>query len=177
MGSSARPSRKRACPDVYTRIGLNTDTMMVGNIGSAQLLDYTAIGDGMNLAARLETANKDFGTLILIGPGTFEAVKDAVEAREVDRVRVAGKKQAVAIYELLSLKGKLGGEKKKVIDLYARALVMYRARGFAEATVALDEALALDSSDGPSLRLQARCRALAQQAPEAGWEAVSELSK
>ena len=105
IGKLREEFRKEGLPDVYTRIGLNTGTMMVGNIGSAQLLDYTAIGDEMNLAARLEGANKIYGTLIMMGPGTCEAVRDDVDSRELDLVRVAGKTKAVAVYELLALRG------------------------------------------------------------------------
>jgi class 3 adenylate cyclase len=78
-------------------IGLNTDHLLVGNIGSHELLDYTAIGDGMNLAARLEAANKAYGTLILIGENTYLAVAADVVAREVDLVRVPGKQHRQTI--------------------------------------------------------------------------------
>lgn len=164
-------------PDVYTRIGLNTGTMLVGNIGSDQLLDYTAIGDEMNLAARLEGANKAYGTLIMIGPGTWAAAKHAIEARELDRVRVAGKHQPVTVYELLAMKGGLAPEKRKVIDLYARALLAYRAQRFTEAKGLLGQALQLDPRDGPSERLRALCSQYEASPPSPEWDAVSTLEK
>ncbi len=99
--------RREGLPDVYTRIGLNSAKLFVGNFGSEQLFDYTAIGDGMNLAARLEGANKAYGSLIMIGPRTYELAKEHIEVRELDWVRVAGKTEAVTVYELLSLKGEL----------------------------------------------------------------------
>lgn len=168
---------KQGLPDVYTRIGLNTGQMMVGNIGSDQLLDYTAIGDEMNLAARLEGANKNYGTLIMIGPGTYAAVKNQVEVRELDRIRVAGKTQAATVYELLAMKGRLPEQKAKVVDLYGRALFAYRARRFSEAKGVLGEALRLDPNDGPSKRLSAVCMALEQNPPPPEWDAVSMLDK
>ncbi len=177
IGRLREDFRKQGLPDVYTRIGLNTDQMLVGNIGSEQLIDYTAIGDGMNLAARLEGANKEFGTLIMMGPGTYEAVKTDVEARELDFVRVAGKTQAVAVYELLSLKGGLSKEKATVVAWYADALRLYRSRKFIEALGVLEKALQVDPADGPSQRLHARCRELSEQPPGPQWEPVSELSK
>lgn len=169
--------RKEGLPDVYTRIGLNTDTMVVGNIGSAQLLDYTAIGDGMNLAARLEGANKEFGTLILMGPGTYEAVREAVVARELDSIRVAGKTLAVTVYELVGLRGQLPSEKTRLLEFYANALSLYRNRAFHEAASVLQAALDIDTTDGPTQRLHAMCLELSQNAPPPEWQPISELTK
>ncbi len=169
--------RGEGLPDVYTRVGLNTGTMMVGNIGSAQLLDYTAIGDEMNLAARLEGANKNYGTLIMMGPGTWEAVKEHVEARELDHVRVAGKQNAVTVYELLAMRGELHHDKLKVVDLYGQALLAYRARRFTDAKMKLGQALQVDESDGPSRRLLSLCTEYEVHPPPEGWDAVSGLEK
>ncbi|HEY0879985.1 MAG TPA: adenylate/guanylate cyclase domain-containing protein, partial [Archangium sp.] len=169
--------RGEGLPDVYTRVGLNTGTMMVGNIGSAQLLDYTAIGDEMNLAARLEGANKNYGTLIMMGPGTYEAVKDQVECRELDWVRVAGKTQAVPVYELLAMKGELHHDKLKVVDLYGQALLAYRQRRFGDARLKLEQALQADQGDGPSQRLMQLCTHYETHPPPEGWNGVSSLDK
>lgn len=177
IGQLREEFRKEGLPDVYTRVGLNTGTMMVGNIGSDQLLDYTAIGDEMNLAARLEGANKNYGTLIMMGPGTYEAVKDQVEARELDWVRVAGKTRAVTVYELLAMKGELPTEKLKVVDLYGQALLAYRARRFTDARSLLAQALQLDQTDGPSQRLSALCTQYEAHPPPQGWDGVSSLDK
>lgn len=169
--------RREGLPDVYTRIGLNTGAMMVGNIGSEQLLDYTAIGDEMNLAARLEGANKAFDTLIMLGPGTVARVGADIEVRELDRVRVAGKKSAVTVFELLALKGQVDPLKRKVVDLYAQALLAYRGRSFEEARDLLTNALQLQPTDGPSRRLITKCEGLLAEPPGDDWEAVSELEK
>ncbi len=177
IGGLREALRQEGLPDVYTRIGLNTGKMMVGNIGSAQLLDYTAIGDEMNLAARLEGANKNYGTLIMMGHGTWERVRNDVVARELDLVRVAGKTQAVAVYELLALRGELDAVKSKVIDLYARALLAYRERRFEEAKGALTQALAIDEDDGPSQRLLRLSEAYLVAPPPEGWDGVSNLEK
>ncbi|HET9449335.1 MAG TPA: adenylate/guanylate cyclase domain-containing protein, partial [Aggregicoccus sp.] len=169
--------RKDGLPDVYTRIGVNTAVMFVGNIGSEQLFDYTAIGDGMNLAARLEATNKAYGTLILIGPLTYAQARDAIEARELDRVRVAGKTEAVSVYELLALKGQLGEAKRRTVERYARALALYREARFAEAVQVLEAALAEDPEDGPSRALVSRCRTYMHQPPTLPFEAVASLEK
>lgn len=169
--------RAEGLPDVYTRIGVNTGQMLVGNIGSEQLLDFTAIGDEMNLAARLEGANKNYGTLIMMGEKTYDAVKDHVEARELDRVRVAGKHEAVTVYELLALRGELHHDKLKVVDLYGQALLAYRARRFSDAKAKLAAALQIDQGDGPSQRLFSLCVTFETNAPPPGWDGVSTLEK
>lgn len=177
IGELRETFRNEGLPDVYTRIGLNTGQMMVGNIGSEQLLDFTAIGDEMNLAARLEGANKNYGTLIMIGQGTYAEVKNDVEVRELDRVRVAGKSEAVTVYELLALKGGLSPEKRKVVDLYAQALLAYRARRFDEAKSRAGDALNIDKNDGPSQRLVGLCDEFLKEPPPAEWDGVSTLEK
>jgi adenylate cyclase len=168
--------RKQGLPDVYTRIGLNSAKLFVGNFGSEQLFDYTAIGDGMNLAARLEGANKAYGSLIMIGPMTYELARDHIEARELDWVRVAGKTEAVTVYELLALKGELPAEKRETVELYRQALELYRQARFSEAAALLDAQLKKDPEDGPSAALHARCRKYAA-APPTSFDGVANLDK
>jgi len=168
---------KQGLPDVYTRIGLNSATMFVGNIGSEQLFNYTAIGDGMNLASRLEGANKNYGSGIMIGPLTYELAKDHIEARELDRVRVAGKTEPVTVYELLGMRGDISRSKRELVALYHQALTLYRAARFAEAKEPLAKALALDPEDGPSKALYARCEKLLLHPPPMPFEGVANLEK
>lgn len=177
IGELRAALRKEGLPDVYTRVGLNTGTMMVGNIGSAQLLDYTAIGDEMNLAARLEAANKNYGTLIMMGQNTHDAVRQHVEARELDRIRVAGKRNAVTVYELLAMKGQISPTTRRVVDLYAQALALYRGRRFTQAKELLGKALEVDQSDGPSKRLLSLCSEFERHPPAPEWDGVSSLEK
>ncbi|MDX2010240.1 MAG: adenylate/guanylate cyclase domain-containing protein [Myxococcaceae bacterium] len=164
-------------PDVYTRIGINTDTLLVGNIGSDDLLDYTAIGDGMNLAARLEAANKNYDTLILIGQNTYEAVKGQVVAREVDTVKVAGKSISTRIYELVGLVGEVDADTLAVHDTYAQALALYRNRRFSEAQKAFDQVLSLRPSDGPAKTLKSRCFQFSLNPPPPDWDGSVALEK
>jgi len=163
-------------PDVYTRVGLNTAVMFVGNFGSEQLFNYTAMGDGMNLASRLEGANKPYGSRILIGPRTQALVSDAFETRELDRVRVAGKHEAVAIHELLGRKGELPRRKLEVCALYAEGLALWRAARFAEARDVFARAVAMDPEDAPSRALLARCDRYVS-APPAAFDGVVDLDK
>lgn len=166
----------RGLPDLYTRIGMNTAVMFVGNFGSEQLFNYTAMGDGMNLASRLEGANKAYSSRIMIGPRTYELAKDFIEARELDRVRVAGKTEAVAVYELLALKGQLPETTARVVALYAQALARYREGRFADALPFLDEALRIDGGDGPSMALRQRCQKYLSE-PPAAFDGVVSLDK
>jgi len=168
--------RAKGMPDVYTRIGLNSARLFVGNFGSEQLFDYTAMGDGMNLASRLEGANKSYGSLIMIGPRTYELARDHIEVRELDRVRVAGKAEAVTVYELLALKGELPAEKRWTVQRYHEALALYRQQRFAEAAGVLKAQLSEDPEDGPTAALLARCQKY-QQHPPAHFDGVANLEK
>lgn len=169
--------RKEGLPDVFTRIGLNTARLFVGNFGSEQLFDYTAMGDGMNLASRLEGANKAYGSLILIGPRTYELARDYIEVRELDKVRVAGKTEAVTVYELLALKDELPAVRRETVERYHEALRLYRARRFSDAAAVLEVRLAVDPHDGPTAALMERCRLYAETPPPPSWDGVASLDK
>lgn len=169
--------RKEGLPDVYTRIGLHTATMLIGNVGSQQLMDYTAIGDEAQAADKLEEACKNFGTLILISAGTYEMVHDHVEARELDHVKVYERAQPTTVYELLGLKGELHFDKSKVLELYGQGLVLYRQRKFDEACKRFEGALALDQGDGPSQRMVRLCKQFMKTPPPASWDGVSHLEE
>jgi len=168
--------RVKGMPDVYTRIGVNTAVNFVGNFGSEQLFSYTAIGDGMNLAARLEGANKAYGSVIMIGPRTYELAKEHIEVRELDRVRVAGKTEAVAVYELLALKGGLDARKQATVERYHAALALYREARFEEAAAVLEARRLEDPEDGPTQALLERCHKYAK-APPPEFDGVASLDK
>ena len=177
VGELRKKFAEEGLPDVYTRIGLNTDKMLVGNIGSDDLLDYTALGDGMNLAARLEGTNKAYETLILIGPKTYDAVKTQMVCRELDTIRVAGKHNAIAVYELVGVAGQVHAHKRELLELYAKGLEQYRAQRFAEALITLKSAHDLDRFDGPTKVLAAKCNQFMQHPPPPGWDTVTQLEK
>jgi adenylate cyclase len=168
--------RKKGFPDVYTRIGLNSAVNFVGNFGSDQLFSYTAIGDGMNLAARLEGANKAYGSVIMIGPRTYALAGEHIEVRELDRVRVAGKTEAVTVYELLALKGQLDPFTEGTVAGYHEALALYREARFAEAVARLEALAARAPEDGPTGKLLVRCRDYLEAPPE-NFDGVANLEK
>jgi adenylate cyclase len=134
-------------PPIANRIGVNTGPAVVGNMGSDKRFDYTAIGDTVNFASRLEGANKAFGTRILVGETTYEQAKDAIVAKPVARLRVVGKSEPVGVYELLSLRDGVDPALLRHVEAYERAHAAVRADDLDAASRALDEATAERADD------------------------------
>jgi len=130
------------------------------------------MGDAVNLASRLEGANKFYETPILFGPRTYELAQADIEAREVDLMRVKGKHRPVAVYELLAKKGELSPQKRQVVDLFTEGLQLYKQRDFAAAKERFAGALKLDSADGPSRVYLARIQEYLASPPPADWDGV-----
>ncbi len=150
--------------------------MLVGNVGSTNRLSYTVIGDEVNLGARLEAANKYYGTYTMISERTYELAKDHIEARELDMIRVVGKEKPVKVYELIDRKGQMQESKQEVIKLYEDGLKMYRKKEWQKAIDVFKEALNKDPHDGPSLTYLERCRVYAQDPPPKNWDGIYVLT-
>ncbi|HVZ73208.1 MAG TPA: adenylate/guanylate cyclase domain-containing protein [Polyangia bacterium] len=158
--------RGAGLPPWRTRFGLHTGRVLVGHFGAPDRLSYTAMGDGVNLAARLEGLNKSYGTTILASEDVRAAAGDAFTFRLVDRVAVKGKSRGVAVYELLGLAADPAVAAAAArLAPHGRALEAAWARRFAEAVALVD---GLD--DGPSRVLAARCRAWTAAPPPADWD-------
>ncbi len=149
--------RAQGKPDLYVRMGINTGSMVVGNMGSKMRMDYTIMGDSVNLASRLEGVNKVYGTAIMISQYTYQDVKDDLEIRELDMIRVVGKNEPITIYEVLAEKGGLDPETERVMSCFREGLKLYRAQQFKEAQERFRETLSLRPEDGPSKTFLSRC--------------------
>jgi len=150
--------KKENRDQLFVRMGINTGLMVVGNMGSTARMDYTVMGDSVNLASRLEGANKVYGTDILISNFTYEDVKESVEVRELDLIQVVGKSEPVSIFELLSRKGLISDEKNKFNGLFAEALEAYRERDWDKARGLFLQGQTLEPDDAPIKTFLERCK-------------------
>jgi adenylate cyclase len=142
---------------VDVRVGLNSGDAVVGNLGSERLFDYTAIGDTVNLASRLESLNKYFGTRIMISGDTLKKTDDRFFVRDLGLIEVKGKNVAVNIFELLGDASEALPEIRQAVGAYHRGLALYREGKWDEAIGAFDRVIAGRPGDGPSLFYRARC--------------------
>lgn len=155
--------------DCDLRIGIATGEALVGSIGSEYMMSFTVMGDTVNLAARLETANKVYGSRCLISEATANMCAADFELRELDRVVVAGQSQPQTIYEVMGRKDALAPQQTLACARYAAGLAAYRERRWDEARAAFAAALEA-APDGPSIALLARVADLEQNPPPENWD-------
>lgn len=156
--------KEKGLPELYTRMGINTGDALVGNIGFDERLSYTALGDSVNLASRLEGVNKLYNTGIIISESTYTAVKDEVIARFIDVVVVKGKSKGVRIYELLSLRENASPDLVRQTEAYNMGMELYISRQWPKALAILSD-LSREKKDNSCDMLIDRCRRFIENPP------------
>ena len=161
----------RAMPiECDIRIGIATGEALVGSIGSEFMMSYTVMGDTVNLAARLETANKAYGSRSLVSEATIAAAGTAIEVREIDRVVVVGQTRPQVVFEIMGRKGELRPEESMLRTRYSEGVVAYRAGRWHEARRSFAAALEAVPGDGPSMTLLSRVESLEKSPLAADWD-------
>jgi adenylate cyclase len=172
--AAMRPQwKKEGRPGLEVRIGINTGVMIVGNMGGKDRFDYTVIGDSVNLASRLEGANKQYGSNIMISDFTYQHVKGQVMVRELDLIQVKGKTEPVKVWELLGTSDMvLSDNQKQSLEIYHEGLRLYRERNWQEAIAYFQQAIQLDPNCHVAEIYEQRANLYQINPPPAEWNGV-----
>ena len=169
--------RKQGRPQLKCRIGINTGPMVVGNMGSETRFDYTVMGDAVNLGARLESANKEYSSHIIIGEDTYQMAKEMIITRALDLLRVKGRAEPVRVYELIATKEEgVSEDIQKVKELFDKGFESYLAQEWDTAIDLFQKTLSIKRDDGPSKRYIQRCQLFKDNPPGSDWDGVYTLT-
>lgn len=157
---------------LYTRFGLHTARVAVGNFGAPERFAYTALGDGVNLASRLEGANKEYGTEILISEETHALLDGRLACRRLDKIAVKGRKRPTAIYEVLGTPEHVDARLVAAAKTYEAALSAYETRDFARAAELFRQAALERPGDRAAEVMRARAERFCEVPPPADWNGV-----
>ena len=168
----------RSLPNIFDiRIGIATGEVLVGSIGSELMMSYTVMGDTVNLASRLEGANKEYGGRILVSEATIKGASDAIEAREIDRVVTLGQTHPETVFEIMGRKGELTAAQIDLRAHFVEGLAAYRAQRWEDARRAFEAALLAMPDDGPSMNFIKRIEKLTVAPPGEDWDGAWHLER
>ena len=169
--------REKLSPNpLYTRIGINTGEMVVGNMGTEKKMDYTIMGNAVNLAARLEGVNKKYGSWILISEQTYNEGCEGIVTRKLDSVRVVGIKTPVRLYEIIDEKDIAKPEIIEAMDIFHQALDVFENREWKKALDTFQQVKGILGEDGPSNLYIKRCKEYMVKPPSDNWDGVYNLT-
>ncbi len=164
--------RRQKLPELDIGIGVNSGEMVVGNMGSPLRFDYTVLGDAVNLAARLEGQTKSYGVQTIVGEGTRQLLDQEFLVRELDLIRVKGKREPARVYQLLGLREDLSNDEVKAHDIFREGLESYRNSCWDKAISQFERVLAVLPDDGPSRLFIERCDSFRLTPPPANWGGI-----
>ena len=169
--------REEGQTEISVRIGINTGEVVVGNMGGSERFDYTVMGDSVNLASRLEGANKEYGTNAMVSETTYEIIKNDFIMRELDALVVKGKTKPVIVYELIAFKDEqLEQSTLDCLTVFNEGLALYKAFQFNEAATKFAEAKNIKSNDHPSFVYLKRCMHFIEFPPPKDWDGVFRMT-
>jgi class 3 adenylate cyclase len=161
---------------LLTRVGINSGDMVAGNMGTDKKMNYTIMGDAVNLAARLEGVNKQYGTWILASGDTIQQTQGRLLTRRLDQVRVVGKSEPVQLHNVLDLVINATAEQRKLVDLFHEALDYFKQRDWKKAKEGFTDVLDIEKV-GPAPLYIKRCEQYMEKAPEDSWDGIFNLTE
>ena len=161
---------------VNTRIGINSGPCVVGNMGTPRKMDYTMMGSDVNIAARLEGVNKQYGTWILASERTMEKAEDIFLTRRLDRVRVVGINKPIRLYNPLAVRSEASKVLIDLVNEFEKALSKFEERDWKTAKNLFKNVLNIDPDDKPSVRYIQLCEKFIEKEPEQNWDGVFNLT-